>query len=129
MKIERGEVDGVIVLRVRGEIDFSDTHQLLADLRELAAEAPRQVLVNLSECTGLASTAIGIFVGWRCESSLHGRNFWILCPSPEVREIFDMVGVTEQLVRPEKTQADAIANMQAELTRHKNAAHSAADFR
>ena len=117
MQIERAEIRGVVVLRVAGEIDFADTHRLLADLRQLAAEAPKQVLINLSQCTSLASTAIGIFVGWRCESSLNDRDFWILCPSPEVREIFDMVGVTDQLVRPEENEEDAIQGLVADLTR------------
>lgn len=107
MKLERSNLYGVVVLRVVGEIDFSDTHELLAQLRALDAEGCKRVLINLSACSGMASTAVGILVGWRCESALHGREFWVLCPSVEVREILDMVGITDQLVRPEQSEEAA----------------------
>ncbi len=116
MKLQRQNIEGVIVLRVTGEIDFSSTHALLSELRNVGAEGRRNILVDLSRCSGLASTAVGILVGWRCEASLHGREFWLVSPSEEVREILNMVGVYDQLVRPEETEEAAIEALRTELT-------------
>ena len=114
MRIDHAEIDGIPVLRVTGEIDFSDTNNLLADLRSLADAGRRQVLINLSGCSGMVSSAIGVLVGWRCECSLQGGDFWVLSPSKEVRDIFDMVGVTDQLVRPEESESQAVAALKSE---------------
>ena len=116
MKLQRQLIDGVIILRVVGEIDFSSTHTLLSELRAIGAEGRRHVLIDLSRCTGLASTAVGILVGWRCESALQGREFWVSCPSEEVREMLSMVGVAQQLVRPEESEEAAIEALRSELT-------------
>ncbi|MCI0652674.1 MAG: STAS domain-containing protein [Planctomycetes bacterium] len=109
MRIERAEIDGVAILRVTGEVDFSDTSALIGELRSLSDAGQKHVLMNLSLCKGMVSSAIGVLVGWRCETSLKGGDFWVLSPSREVRDIFDMVGVTEHLVRPEATEVQAIA--------------------
>lgn len=114
MRIDRVDVDGVAVLRVAGEIDFADTNQLLGALRSIAEAGCRQILVNLSGCHGMVSSAIGVLVGWRCECSLRGGDFWVLSPSPEVKDIFDMVGVTEQLVRPEAHEEEAVRALKLE---------------
>ena len=114
MRIDRVEIETVVVLRVTGEIDFRDTNDLLGELRTLSDAGHRQVLINLSACTGMVSSAIGVLVGWRCECSLQGGDFWVLSPSKEVRDIFDMVGVTEQLVRPEETEGDAVRALRSE---------------
>ncbi len=115
MKVERTTLEGVTILRVRGEIDFSNTQQLLAELRAVEADGRRRVIINLSECTGMASTAVGILVGWRCESALHGREFWVFSPSEEVLELLDLVGVTDQLVRKERTEIGAARGLLAEV--------------
>ena len=114
MRIDRSEVDGVAVLRVAGEIDFSDTNVLLGELRALSEAGHKQILINLSSCHGMVSSAIGVLVGWRCECSLKGGDFWVLAPSREVRDIFDMVGVTEQLVRPEASEEEAVRALKLE---------------
>ncbi len=116
MQISKTDIDGVAVLRINGEIDFGDTSALLAELRALSDAGNHQVLINLSGCSGMVSSAIGVLVGWRCESSLQGGDFWVLCPSREVRDIFNMVGVTDQLVRPELDEQAAIRALKAETT-------------
>jgi anti-anti-sigma factor len=114
MRIDRVDIDGIPVLRVTGEINFSDTNELLSELRSLSDAGHRQVLINLSACNGMVSSAIGVLVGWRCECSLQGGDFWVLSPSREVRDIFDMVGVTEQLVRPEESESQAVQALKSE---------------
>ena len=108
MRVDRGDIEGIVILRISGEIDFKDTDTLLSDLRSLSESGHNQVLINLSNCTGMVSSAIGVLVGWRCECSLAGGDFWVLSPSQEVRDIFDMVGVTEQLVRSEANELEAV---------------------
>ena len=63
----------------------------------------------------MVSSAIGILVGFRCEVTARSGLFWVLCPSEEVRDILDLVGLLEQLVRPEETESEAIAAVQKEL--------------
>lgn len=114
MRIERGDAGGVTVLRVIGEIDFCDTSQLLEELRALQQAGQLRILMNLSRCTGMVSSAIGILVGFRCELSVQGGCFWVLCPSQEIRDILELVGLLEQLVRPEDNEQQAIAAVQRE---------------
>lgn len=115
MRIEREDVRGVTVLRVVGEIDFNDTSQLLEELRGLLGAGQQRILMNLSRCSAMVSSAIGILVGFRCEISAQAGCFWVLCPSDEVREILELVGLLEQLVRPEETERDAVQAVQQEL--------------
>ncbi|MEM7168518.1 MAG: STAS domain-containing protein [Planctomycetota bacterium] len=109
MRIEREDNDGLVVLRVIGDIDFGDTRHLLAQLRGLQDEGQQRILMNLSQCAAMVSSAIGILVGFRCELAAAGGCFWVMCPSPEVKEILELVGLFDQLVRPEATESAAVA--------------------
>lgn len=109
MRIEREQNDDVTVLRIIGDIDFGDTSTLLDELRNLQKSGQKRILMNLSRCNAMVSSAIGILVGFRCELAASGGSFWVLSPSHEIQEILELVGLFDQLVRPEETESAAIA--------------------
>ncbi|MGE3163615.1 MAG: STAS domain-containing protein [Planctomycetota bacterium] len=114
MRIEREDLGGVTILRIVGEIDFCDTPQLLDELRSVQQGGQLRILVNLARCTGMVSRAIGILIGFRCELGALGGCFWVLCPSQETKEVLELVGLLEQLVRPEASENEAVLAVQRE---------------
>ena len=108
MRIEHESQDDLTILRIIGDIDFGDTNRLLQELRQLQTDGKRRILMNLSQCSAMVSSSIGILVGFRCELAAQDGCFWVMCPSAEVREILELVGLFDQLVRPEASEAEAV---------------------
>ena len=116
MEIEHEELDDEItVIRVNGDIDYPDVNRLLEELRACIADGPRHLLMNLSGCTSIVSSAIGVLVGWTPESALAEKKFGVICPSASVLDLLERVGIEETLVRPQESEAEAVAALRKEL--------------
>ncbi len=116
MEIEREELDDELtVIRVSGDIDYPDVNRLLDELRASISDGPRHILINLSGCTSIVSSAIGVLVGWTPESALAERKFGVVCPSPPVLDLLERIGIEETLVRPQESEEEAVAAFRKEL--------------
>ena len=116
MKIERTDHGVVTVLQISEEIDHADVNLLLEELKSVCADGPRHILLNMNACPSIVSSAIGVLVGWHCESALSSRVFGLVNPSRAIHDVLDQLGLAERLVRPEETEAEALADVCKEFT-------------
>ena len=89
-------VDGVLVARVRGDVDLDSSERFaegLAPLRE--GDAP--AVVDLAEAGFFDSNGLHVVVGLRRSLEGAGRRLAVACPPGPVRKLFELTAV-ERLV-------------------------------
>lgn len=97
--LRRPPVDGVerrdasVVVRLVGEIDLYNAHEVGSALGEIANERPGRVVVDLSEVEFVDSTALGALIEGRRQL---GENGLVLAaPGPEVRRALEVAGLID----------------------------------
>jgi anti-sigma B factor antagonist len=88
------EAGGAVVLELRGELDVA-TVPLLREA--LAATAGTTVVVDLQELTFMDSSGISAFIHARKQLARDGHRLLLTRPSPNVRRVLDIVGLTDWL--------------------------------
>ncbi|MFF4316198.1 STAS domain-containing protein [Streptomyces sp. NPDC001507] len=83
---------GVRVLTACGEIDLDSAPQLLDALTADGAAAPLTVL-DLSDVTFMDSSGINALIAAHHAARRHGGQLRLAAPSPNVAEIFGIVGL------------------------------------
>jgi anti-sigma B factor antagonist len=86
--------DGTFVVSVAGELDLYTVPALERAL--LSAEDGGAIVVELSECTFIDSTALGILLAAKRRLGIAGPRLSIVAPSPEVRQPFELTGVDRE---------------------------------
>lgn len=93
--VDLDQVDGgACVLTVKGELDLH-TGQVFERALEAARERrPTSVVVDLTECSLIDSTGLGVLVkaGKRLRHSTESR-IAIACPDPSVRKVFEVTAL------------------------------------
>lgn len=82
-------------VRLRGEVDLSNTRQLLHDLISVCCHAPRGIVIELAETTFLdCRGANALLVARRVQQS-QGRSFELRGARGCVRKIIEWAGLTD----------------------------------
>jgi anti-sigma B factor antagonist len=87
--------DGIALVTVLGEIDFSNADEVAQGIRDAAARSPRELRVDLAEATFIDSTGLGALIeGYRAsmEADCH---FAVINPSAGFRRVLTVTGLTE----------------------------------
>ena len=88
--IHRG--DGRIVVRLVGELDLYNAHEVRDTLLECCAESPERLVVDLSGVTFVDSTALGVLIEARTRmANRHG--FLLAAPGLETRRALEISGL------------------------------------
>jgi anti-sigma B factor antagonist len=89
---------GRVRIRCRGELDLA-TNPALAERLGEAVESGDRVLLDLSECGYIDSTAIGTLIGaWRALNGNAGPGaIVVLATEPAVTRVLELTGVGEYL--------------------------------
>ena len=84
---------GRFVLRLSGELDLSTIQEVRSAADELIDDAPESVVVDLAEVTFMDSSGIALLL------RIAGRvpRTELRNPSPMVRRVLEMTGLTEML--------------------------------
>jgi anti-anti-sigma factor len=85
-------------LQVRGRLDSYWADHLAADLDRLVREGTHRLWLDLSGVTYLSSGGIGVMVRFQKQLKSLGGGFKVVNPSEPVKDVFEMLGVTEVLV-------------------------------
>ncbi|HYZ76183.1 MAG TPA: STAS domain-containing protein [Gaiellaceae bacterium] len=83
--------DAVVVV-LTGELDLYNTPAVREALRRAVGQAPRRLVVNLSDVTFVDSTALGAFVEAR-SALADGHAFVLAAPGLEVRRALEVSGL------------------------------------
>ncbi|MGH2703758.1 MAG: STAS domain-containing protein [Actinomycetota bacterium] len=89
--------DGVIVVALVGELDLSTAEEVDSELASAELEDPRVLALDLQGTTFLDSTGLRTVIRADEERRRKGRRLAVL-PGPEnVKRIFSLTGLDEQL--------------------------------
>lgn len=96
---------GVMVVHVAGYLDAHTYEQLEETIAELFGKNQYKIVVNLSKVEYISSAGAGVFIGALSEAQEHGGNIVLMSPTSNVREVFDLLGLTQifQVVDDQKT--------------------------
>ncbi len=106
--INREVKDGVALIRVHGFLDAHTFEQLEEALREVYDEGCFKLVVDLAKVDYISSAGAGVFIGARSESQENGGDVVLLNPTEGVKEVFELLGLT-QIFKIAEDEAAAIA--------------------
>ena len=89
---------GVTELSARGFIDAHTSDQLEAILESIFSENRYRLVVSLEKLDYICSAGVGIFVRAIDTAQKHGGNIVFLKPSPNVKEVFELLGLDKMFI-------------------------------
>ncbi len=81
-----------VVVRLAGELDLYNAHEVREVLLEHCARAPERLVVDLSEVSFVDSTALGVLIEARTKLP-NRRAFLIAAPRVETRRALEISGL------------------------------------
>jgi anti-sigma B factor antagonist len=89
--------DGVVVVRLAGELDLYNAHQVREALLACCADSPGRLVVDLASVEFIDSTALGVLVEAR--SRMEDRQAFVLAaPGTEARRALEVSGLDKHFV-------------------------------
>jgi anti-sigma B factor antagonist len=97
LEIHRSDDDGVRVVEPKGDVDLATARQLGTVLRQEVAEAPDEVVVDLSETTHLDSSGVAVLLNAQRRLTRVGSRFAVIAPRGAPRRVLELTGVADTL--------------------------------
>ncbi|HOX06043.1 MAG TPA: STAS domain-containing protein [Planctomycetota bacterium] len=94
-KISRENANGIALLRVEGFLDAHTFEQLEETIRGIFESGCFKLVVDLGGVDYISSAGAGVLIGARSESQENGGDIVLLNPTEGVREVFDLLGLTQ----------------------------------
>lgn len=85
---------GVVLIRLKGYLDAHTFERLEETISELFGQGQYRLVVDLSNVEYISSAGAGVFIGALSEAHEHKGNIVLMNPTPNVREVFDLLGLT-----------------------------------
>jgi anti-sigma B factor antagonist len=86
--------NGVVVVRLAGYLDAHTFERLEEAIAELFSKGHYKLVVDLGEVEYISSAGAGVFIGTLSEAHEHNGNIVLMNPTANVREVFDLLGLT-----------------------------------
>ncbi len=86
---------GISVIHVSGYLDAHTFEQLEETIADLFNAKQHKVIVNLAKVEYISSAGAGVFIGALSEAQEHNGNIILMSPTGNVREVFDLLGLTQ----------------------------------
>jgi anti-sigma B factor antagonist len=110
LEISIRESDGVTIVDLEGRASIGpNTDRLNHELRRLAADGVRKVLVNLAGLTMMDSSGIATIAGTYVSLTRQGGSLKLLRPSDRVREVLVVMRILNSIPTFED-EAEALAS-------------------
>lgn len=84
--------DGAVVVRLSGELDLYNAHQVREALLACCDETPSRLVVDLSDVEFVDSTILGVLVEARSRME-EKETFALAAPGPETRRALEVSGL------------------------------------
>jgi anti-sigma B factor antagonist len=84
--------DGTVVVRLAGELDLYNAHQVRDALLECCAEGPSRLVIDLSGVKFIDSTALGVLIEARTKLP-NKRGFMLAAPGMETKRALEISGL------------------------------------
>lgn len=117
MEWETKTVDGVLVVRLKGEIDLNVCDALRAELDRLLKlyNTPHLVL-HLGDVTFIDSSGLGVILGRYRQVTDQGKRVAVVGLQPSVRRAFELSGLL-RVIRLYESEDEAVAGVSREVVR------------
>lgn len=102
---------GIVQLTVRGFLDAHTFEQLEKAIDELFEAGTYRIIVDLSGLDYISSAGAGVFIGALDKLRENDGNLVLLRPNPNVKEVFDLLGLT-QIFLFRNTREEAVRALQ-----------------
>jgi anti-sigma B factor antagonist len=83
---------GAVVVRLAGELDLYNAHEVREALLEEALGGPERLVVELSQVKFIDSTALGVLIEARTKLP-NRRAFLLAAPAPETKRALEISGL------------------------------------
>jgi len=103
---------GVRVLSVAGELDAATAPQLSEAMDAVIDSDSPAILLDLSDCSFIDSTGLGVVVSGRSRVLEQGRRFELCCAGAQAKRILEITGLDDAFGLYE-TRDDALASLVA----------------
>jgi len=105
IQIEADEGRDLTVIRVAGYLDAHTFEELEEAINDLFGKKKYRIIVDLSKVEYISSAGAGVFIGALSEAQEHDGNIILMNPTSNVREVFDLLGLTQifQVVEDQNT--------------------------
>ena len=101
-----GRRDGAVVVSLAGELDLYNAEEVRTAMREVLAEEPKVLVVDLEQVTFIDSTALGVLVD--AHRRMGGRDkFRLAAPGLETKRALEVSGL-DQHFSVHDSVADAV---------------------
>lgn len=87
--------DGVVLLNTEGYLDAHTFEELEATIQGLFDKQVYRIIVDLEKLDYISSAGCGVFIGAIGVAQENDGNIVLLKPSANVREVFDLLGLTQ----------------------------------
>lgn len=88
-------VGEVPVIKVRGFLDSQSFVELEQRINDLLDRNLYRIIVDLKDCDYISSAGAGVFIGAIGTTHENDGNIILVCPSSNVREVLDMLGLSQ----------------------------------
>ena len=102
--------EGVVLLTVRGFLDAHTFEELERTINDIFEEGTYKLVVDLSGLDYISSAGAGVFIGAIGTAQENDGNIILIEPSPNVKEVFDLLGLS-QIFTFKDNKGDAAAAM------------------
>jgi len=86
------DLDGTVVVRLVGELDLYNAHQVREELFAVANREPQRLIVELSGVTFIDSTGLGVLIESRARLA-NKQGFLLAAPGLETRRALEISGL------------------------------------
>ncbi len=108
LKIQQQSLgDGVNFIEAEGFLDAHTFEEMENLINQLFREDCYKIIVKLEKLDYISSAGAGVFVGAISTSKDNGGDIVFLKPSPNVKEVFDLLGLS-QIFQFAETQDEAL---------------------
>ncbi|MCZ6602715.1 MAG: STAS domain-containing protein [Planctomycetota bacterium] len=87
--------NGVILINAEGYLDAHTFEELEKTIQELFEKSVYRIIVDLEKLDYISSAGCGVFIGAIGVAQENDGNIVLLRPSANVREVFDLLGLTQ----------------------------------
>ncbi len=94
VRIERPESQ-VVVVYLAGAIGMTESSRLLDYLEQVVTQAPRLLIMDLSELQFVTSMGLGTFISTRSKLAKLGGTLLLVSPSKHVLEVLEITNLTK----------------------------------
>jgi anti-sigma B factor antagonist len=97
--------NGIMLLTIKGFLDAHTYEEFESVLNELFEDNQYRIIVDISGLDYISSAGAGVFIGAIGTAQENDGNIVLMKPTPNVKEVFDLLGLSQIFTFAETREA------------------------